>query len=37
MADNYKKRWFPNEKDATPREIEKLYWNLVESADECVR
>jgi hypothetical protein len=37
MADSFKRKFFPDEKSATPEQIEKLYWKLVETAEEMVR
>ena len=37
MADEFKNRFFPEGTLPTSQEIEKLYWNIVQSADECVK
>jgi len=34
MADQFKKKWFPG--NATPEEIENMYWKIVESSEENV-
>lgn len=36
MANNFKKKWFPNE-EPTPKQIEEAYWKTVELSEESVQ